>query len=1227
MTVLIRDLLDIPNQVHKGDFVLRLTEGVAHPHQTLGNYVVTPELKTRFEEALQFIQSAVESGSSKATYLHGSFGAGKSHFMAVLHLLLQDVPEARTLPELAPVVTRFDWLGQRRFLLVPYHMVGAKNMESAILGGYVEHVRRVHPDAPIPAVYLCEKLFENASAMRATMGDAAFFEKLGTGSGEGGWGELESGWDAESFQAALAAPPDSEEAVRLLEDLLTHIFPAYSDLAGGKGLGFLPLDAGLARISQHAKALGYDALILFLDELILWLASRAADLDFVHQEGQKLTKLVEAQHANRPVPIISFVARQRDLTELVGDTITGAEQLRFSDALKHWEGRFHKITLEDRNLPEIASRRVLRPRSDEARRTLKESFDKVLGLREEVLATLLTEHATEEMFRKVYPFSPALVEVLVAVSSALQRERTALKIMMELLVGQRDTLELGQLIPVGDLFDLLVSGDEAFTDVMRSLAENARRLYREKMLPLLEGEYGGTLEDLRLEAHQDAEAARRLRQFQADDRLVKTLLLSALTPEVPSMKALTPARLSALNHGSIQAPIPGFEKTVVLNKLKHWIASGVGEIKLSEDALNPTVSMQLTGVDVEGIIERARSEDNHGNRVRKVRELLFNALQMPLEETLFQSYRLLWRGSAHNFEVLYANVRDLPDESLRSRGEEWKVVLDYPFDPGFSPNDDLARLESFREMNLEGSNTLVWLPTFLSSRAGKDLGTLVILDYILSGERFGSHASHLAPSDREVARQLLQNRREILRHRCLEALEMAYGIRQPSGSLVDDSFQMQLSDHFQSLHCAFRPQPPARSGSLKDALEGLLDQALRAWYPACPVFEVKEEIRLARVRKIWAELQQALEKRDGRHLVEDKSLRILLREVAQPLKLGTMYEDHFLVDRHWMLHFHKKIAEHSPAHLTVKALFEWMDQPERMGLPDLLRALVVLFFATQTNRSFKRHGGQVLPDLDSLQADMELVEQALPAEEDWRRAVERARKVFDLKPLEVLNAANVGRLAESVQQEAAALGSAASALPQHLQELAGVVGAGADTARLGTARAAASLCSTLTAKGLESQDLVWRLATADLAAGPELVRASLKSAADLVEALGKRNLQLLRAAAAWTDGNRERGRELLEAVNRVLVVEELGKPLAPEVRRAAESVFQILTVKPPPAPTLPEVPPPAEVKPSVDVLSSGSFSRLRPQEARQRLEEVRLAVEEAGDQVEVELSWTLRRRG
>ena len=31
----IRDLIDLPEQVHRGDFVLRLTEGVEHPAETL----------------------------------------------------------------------------------------------------------------------------------------------------------------------------------------------------------------------------------------------------------------------------------------------------------------------------------------------------------------------------------------------------------------------------------------------------------------------------------------------------------------------------------------------------------------------------------------------------------------------------------------------------------------------------------------------------------------------------------------------------------------------------------------------------------------------------------------------------------------------------------------------------------------------------------------------------------------------------------------------------------------------------------------------------------------------------------------------------------------------------------------------------------------------------------------------------------------------------------------
>ncbi len=200
---LLRELIDIPEHVQKGDFVLRLSEGVVDPAGTLGEYVVTPELVRCFDQALDFIRDAVTRRTSKATYLHGSFGSGKSHFMAVLHLILAGNPQARGIPELAGVIAKHnDWLQGKKFLLVPYHMIGAHSMESGVFGGYVDFIRRTHPQAPVPGVFLAERLFDDARHLRQTMGDGPFFDRLNAahgGGGGGGWGELESAWDAARF--------------------------------------------------------------------------------------------------------------------------------------------------------------------------------------------------------------------------------------------------------------------------------------------------------------------------------------------------------------------------------------------------------------------------------------------------------------------------------------------------------------------------------------------------------------------------------------------------------------------------------------------------------------------------------------------------------------------------------------------------------------------------------------------------------------------------------------------------------------------------------------------------------------------------------------------------------------------------------------------------------------------------------------------------------------------
>src|SRR5205823_9722610 len=106
------------------------------------------ELEKCFDAGPAILRHAEVKRSKQATFLHGSFGSGKSHFMAVLHLILQGNADARGIPELASVIQKHnDWLAGKKFLLVPYHMIGAHSMESGILGGYVDFIRRTHPQA------------------------------------------------------------------------------------------------------------------------------------------------------------------------------------------------------------------------------------------------------------------------------------------------------------------------------------------------------------------------------------------------------------------------------------------------------------------------------------------------------------------------------------------------------------------------------------------------------------------------------------------------------------------------------------------------------------------------------------------------------------------------------------------------------------------------------------------------------------------------------------------------------------------------------------------------------------------------------------------------------------------------------------------------------------------------------------------------------------------------
>jgi hypothetical protein len=1216
---LIRELIEIPDYVDKGAFVLRLAEGVQDPEATLKSYVVTEQLVRCFDDALNFIKGALQGRTSRASYLHGSFGSGKSHFMAVLHLILQGNSAARGIPELAPVITKHnDWLQGKKFLLVPYHMIGAKDMESGVLGGYADFVRKLHPDAPVPGVYRAEGLFKDADDLRERMGDRAFFDALNedSGGGGGGWGDLEASWDADRFEAAEAAEPGSEERSLLVGVLVVKFFTTYN-IQAGHGEAYLSLDKGLSVISKHAKSLGYDALILFLDELILWLASHAADLKFVHQECQKVAKLVEAQSPDRPVPLISFVARQRDLRDLIGDSIPGAERLNFNDALGWQEGRFHTITLEDRNLPAIAEKRVLRCRNETARKELDAAFEQAAKIREQVLNILLTSDGDRAMFRRIYPFSPALIQTLIAVSSVLQRERTALKVMMQLLVDGRDTLQVGDIVPVGDLFDVIAHGDEAFSQEMALHFDNAKRLYHQKLLPALEQTHGRWEELEKLSADDPRRIA-----FRNDDRLVKTLLLAALVPQVESLRALNAEKLAALNHGTIKTPIQGREGSEVLRRCRTWAAS-VGELRIGEEA-NPTVSLQLSGVDTEGIIEQARKEDNQGNRIRLIRSMLFDELGVDETGDFFLEHEFVWKNTRRRCELLFKNVRELPEASLGNDGEDWKLVIDWPFDEvGHGPRDDLSKLQTYRENYPEGAKTLCWIPAFFSQDAMKDLGMLVILQHVLSGERFGQYANHLSPTDRQAAKSLLDNQRSVLLHRVKNHLEAAYGLIALESGSLDTAHDLEINERFVSLLPGFEPQPPA-AADIGSAMQGFLGQALAYESPAAPDFEA--EVKANTIKKVYEEVQKAARAGDGRVFVEQNK-RALLRQIANPLSLGEMGYDatHFVLGQHWKNHFTRKEGETGET-ITVGALREWIDEPRAMGLPKEAQNLVILVFADQTSRSFYLHGGPYAASLTELPNECELREQKLPSEDHWNKAVQRAGSIFGVSVSPLLNAVNVQGLITQIGEKATERAPSCQAYAKKLGERMKQMGVSAqDSDRMKTAEATISLLGALQDAGADAT--IDTLASAAVATTEGAMGGCVGKANSLHSVLDTANWEILQAISRLRDSRKQEAEQVVRSVEEALKCDEHVVALGARLTEAQSKATRLLTqqITPPePPPIEPPIPP--KPKPGKRVVKKDSRENLDVSGLEGVLGELKEEQKE-GREIHISVNWIIEEEG
>ena len=1184
---LLRELIDLPERVDASDFVIKLAEGVSRHEQTVRDYVVTEAIGASIGEALDLVSSALRQQSSRGAFLDGSFGAGKSHFMAVLHLLLSGNLAARRIDGLGDVIARRHDVLERNLLVLDYNLLGAKSFEDAVFGGYLATIENRHPDAPTPILHASDRLLEDAARQRAREGDEAFF--AGLGGIDDGWGDLAAGWDASTFEAAASSPPGSPDRDRLVGDLITNYFTGYTSVGE-----WLPMDQGLHSLTTHARTLGYQGVVFLVDEIVLWLGQRLGDTAWVQTEVEKVVQLAENAAANLPIPITSFLARQRDLRDFIGGSVSGAERVARGQLFSYWEDRFSKIKLQAADLPKIVKQRLLQPRDGDAAATLASA---VAEIKRDHAAWgyLLSDdaNADERAFADVYPFSPALVDTMIALSSLMQRERTALKLMAELLSEGRDALRVRDVIPVGDVYEPIVLGtSRPLSDDMKQHFDISARFYRQKMLPHLLRKHGL--------AESEVPALDRHHAFVTEDRLAKTVLIAALAPEAKSLANLTAAKLAALNWGTIDAFIPGAETEEVLTIVRSW-ATEFGEITVG-DGSDPIITATLSGVDYDSILDRVRTEDNAQTRRELISKLIVD--ELGLSDSSLEGRRIshVWRGRKRTAMVRFGNVRD-PEEvfehDLVHAGPEWRAVIDFPYDQGgHSPADDVARL---RQLTDSGSkaNTIAWIPNFLTDARRADLGKLVQLEFLLTGNRFDSNADHMAVADRGPARQTLESQRRSLRDLLIATLRQAYGVIPAEETNVGN--RLTGDEIFSTLAPGLTIAPPP-SGTLLSGFRHALEAAWNYEYPEHPDLGTEEvsKRRLDEAVDLAASTIEAGGRRQGLSPAEQRTAR----DIITPLGLGELNENVLVVDParfRWRQDFSRWEGELGND-LTVGALRTKLSS---VGMSREMEDVVIIGWALLGGYEFP---GIARPAVGAIADGIAPRKANLPTPDDWGVALERAAGVFGVAPETSLTPRALGRFATAVRAHAQspAIPELVAALEEHAVDLG--LDADAPIGRLATARRVSGLLGEI-GRAHGDRELVQTLASFDLPDQLSALGTTVASAERIGDDLRGLDWDMFRAAQ--THGDAEFA-SALAALQEAASDDESIVALEPRLRvvgkRARELLIQQRRAAPPqPAPHVPDASEPEDHEDSGPVTQTRSGS---VKELARILEDVKTAIEQ-----------------
>jgi hypothetical protein len=400
-------------------------------------------------------------------------------------------------------------------------------------------------------------------------------------------------------------------------------------------------------------------------------------------------------------------------------------------------------------------------------------------------------------------------------------------------------------------------------------------------------------------------------------------------------------------------------------------------------------------------------------------------------------------------------------------------------------------------------------------------------------------------------------------------------------------------------------------------MESLMDQALTHQFPVHPNFEA--ETRTANLRKVYEVASQAAQTQDGRVPV-DKTIRQVVRQIANPLQLGEMAETHFVIGQHWKTHFNRKANEAGGA-LTVSQLREWTDQPKPMGLLEEVSNLVIMVFAEQTNRSFYIHGAPCEVTITSLKNDMELREQVLPAKDQWEKAVECAGAIFGIPASKLPNVTNVSGLARQVKEKCIESLPSCRTLCRYLKEKMEAFEVDPeDASRMETANASLTLLEQISGTSSDN-DVIEKLAEADVATSETAMGQSIASSLQLVQRIEATEWDVFNITGQDSD---DEIREFRKKIAEALTADEHVIHLGAMMKEAQSGAIRILTRKREETEPQPPSETPKPLKPSKlrQVINQGEGNEMDLEGVKSLIEDLESRLR-SGWKLRINLSWII----